>query len=67
MIANLKEVRGQISGLMNRNHISGIILWVRLPNKSKPNNYSEIDNVNVADRSRGVAEHSEVIVLIDVF
>ena len=38
----------QISGLTNRNHIR---LWlrIRLPNKSKSNNYSELTVVNVAD------------------
>ena len=45
---NLKEVGGQISGLTNRNHIR---LWlrIRLPNKLKSNNYSELTIVNVAD------------------
>ena len=38
----------QISGLTNRNHIR---LWlrIRLHNKSKSNNYSELTVVNVAD------------------
>ena len=38
----------QISGLTNRNHIR---LWlrIRLPNKLKSNNYSELTVVNVAD------------------
>jgi hypothetical protein len=35
------EVRGQISGLTNRNHIKGIYMWVRLPYKLKPNSYSK--------------------------
>ncbi|RDY27971.1 arginase [Lachnotalea glycerini] len=28
-------------------------MWVRLPNKSKPYNYSKTKGVNVADRWRG--------------
>ena len=45
---NLKEVRWQISGLTNRNHMR---LWlrIRLPNKSKSNSYSELIMVDVAD------------------
>ena len=41
----------QISGLTNRNHIR---LWlrIRLHNKSKSNNYSELTGVNVADMWR---------------
>ena len=42
----------QISGLTNRNHIR-LQLRIRLPNKSKSNNYSELAVVNVADRWRG--------------
>ena len=45
----------QISGLTNRNHIR-LQLWIRLHNKSKSNNYSELTVVNVADgwRERNV-------------
>jgi hypothetical protein len=50
---NLKEVCGQISGLTNRNYIKGILLWVRLLDKSKPDNYSKAKDVNVAGRWRG--------------
>ena len=39
---------GQISGLTNRNHIR-LQLRIRLHNKSKSNNYSELTVVNVAD------------------
>ena len=48
---NLKEAGWQISGLTNRNHIR---LWlrIRLPDKLKSNNYSELAAVNVADRWR---------------
>ncbi len=46
---------GQISGLTNRNHIR-LQLRIRLPNKLKSNNYSELTVVNVADgwRERNV-------------
>ena len=40
--------RRQISGLTNRNHIRRK-LRIRLPNKSKSNNYSELTRVYVAD------------------
>ena len=52
---NLKEVGWQISGLTNRNHIR-LQLRIRLHNKSKSNNYSELTVVNVADiwRERNV-------------
>ena len=45
----------QISGLTNRNHIR-LQLRIRLHNKSKSNNYSELTVVNVADiwRERNV-------------
>ena len=45
----------QISGLTNRNHIR-LQLRIRLYNKSKSNNYSELTVVNVADiwRERNV-------------
>ncbi|OYO84863.1 hypothetical protein CG709_14825 [Lachnotalea glycerini] len=42
----------QISGLTNRNHIR-LQLRIRLQDKSKSNNYSELTVVNVADRWRG--------------
>ena len=48
---NLKEAGRQISGLTNRNHIR-LGMRVRLPYKSKPNNYTESCLVNVADRWR---------------
>ena len=38
----------QISGLTNRNHIR-LQLGIRLQNKLKSNNYSELTVVNVAD------------------
>ena len=41
----------QISGLTNRNHIR-LQLRIRLLDKSKSNNYSEVTVVNVADRWR---------------
>ena len=44
---NLKEVGWQISGLTYRNHIR-LQLRIRLHNKSKSNNYSELTVVNVA-------------------
>ena len=47
-IANLKEAGWQISGLTNRNHIR-LQLRIRLPNKSKSNNYSELTVVNIND------------------
>ncbi len=52
---NLKEVGRQISGLTNRNH-TRLQLRIRLPNKLKSNNYSELTVVNVADgwRERNV-------------
>ena len=40
--------RRQTSGLTNRNHIR-YRLGIRLPAKSKSNNYSELIDVNVAD------------------
>lgn len=45
---NQKEVGWQISGLTNRNHMR---LWLRikLQNKLKSNNYSELTTVYVAD------------------
>ena len=48
---NLKKVGWQISSLTNRNHIR---LWlrIRLPDKLKSNNYSELAVVNVVDRWR---------------
>jgi hypothetical protein len=49
---NPKDVGRQISGLTNRNHIR-LQLRIRLPNKPKSNNYSELAVVNVADRWRG--------------
>ncbi len=48
---NLKEVRGQTSGLTNRNHIRQDTR-IRLHNKLKANSYTEkkLYVVNVADR-----------------
>ena len=48
---NRGVTHGQISGLTNRNHIR-LCMRVRLPYKSKPNNYTESCMVNVADRWR---------------
>ena len=48
---NLKEVGWQISGLTNRNHIR-LQLRIRLHDKLKSNNYSELTVVDVADRWR---------------
>ena len=48
---NLKEVGWQISGLTNRNHIR-LQVRIRLLNKLKSNNYSELTMVDVADRWR---------------
>ena len=55
--ANLKEAGWQISGLTNRNHIR-LCMRVRLPYKSKPNNYTESGMVNVTDGWReGTCEY----------
>ena len=46
---NLKEASGKLP-VCRTEITSGMFNWVRLPNKLKPQNYSEVDGVNVADR-----------------